>query len=491
MIAMSTEPAASDGRLPASAARTITALVFGGIAAILDSTIVTIALHRLTVDLHSATADIQWVSTGYLLAMAVAIPVTGWAQARFGGKQSWMAALLIFVLASIACAASWNAGSLIAFRVVQGFGAGLIFPLMQTLAIQAIGTDVSLQVRGRAVAAISMPLAAGPILGPVLGGVILNWLSWRWLFLVNVPLIAVGLVLAWRLLPGDRPAAAASRARLDVAGLVLLAPALTGILLGLSNTAAGGGFWRADVIIPMTGGIAFGTAFVVRSLRRGASSLVDVRLLRSRSLASSSAVLFAAGAALYAGMFLLPLYWQDLRGDSVLAAAFLLIPQGAGALASRTVAARLTPRLGARAVTIGAFALAAAATVPFAMAGAGTSVWWLAMVLFIRGLGIGAVLIPPMMVAYDDLAPAQVPHATMITRISQQVGASFGIAIVAVVLQTLVRSGATSGFRGAFWCTVGITLAAIVPALAFRPNQAAGEAAAAPAAGRASVKAAA
>lgn len=241
--------------------------------------------------------------------MAVAIPVTGWAQARFGGKRLWMAALLIFVLASIASAASWNVGSLIAFRVVQGFGAGLIFPLMQTLAIQAIGTDVSLEVRGRAVAAISMPLALGPILGPVPGGVILNWLSWRWLFLINVPLIAVGLVLAWRLLPEDRPVAAASRARLDVLGLVLLAPALTGILLGLSNTAAGGGFWRADVIIPMTGGIAFGTAFVVKSLRRGARSLVDVTLLRSRSLASSSAVLFAAGAALYAGMFLLPLYW--------------------------------------------------------------------------------------------------------------------------------------------------------------------------------------
>ena len=214
---MSAEPAASDGRLPASAVRTIVALIFGGIAAILDSTIVTIALHQLTVDLHSATADIQWVSTGYLLAMAVAIPVTGWAQARFGGKRAWMAALLIFVLASIACAASWNAGSLIAFRVVQGFGAGLIFPLMQTLAIQAIGTDVSLQVRGRAVAAISMPLALGPILGPVLGGVILNWLSWRWLFLVNVPLIAVGLVLAWRLLPYDRPAATAPRPPVMVA----------------------------------------------------------------------------------------------------------------------------------------------------------------------------------------------------------------------------------------------------------------------------------
>ncbi len=185
------------------------ALVVGGIAAILDSTMVTLAIHTLVVKLHSTAYTIQWVTTGFLLAMAVAIPVTGWAERRWGGKRLWMAALLLFALASVLCAVAWDDTSLIGFRALQGFSAGLIFPLLQTLAVR----------RGRAghqpglMAALSLPIALGPILGPVIGGVILNWLSWRWLFLVNVPVIAVGLVLAWRFLPADRPEPAAGRAR--------------------------------------------------------------------------------------------------------------------------------------------------------------------------------------------------------------------------------------------------------------------------------------
>jgi MFS family permease len=205
------------------------ALIVGGIAAILDSTMVTIALHTLVVSLHSTDGTIQWVTTSYLLAMAVAIPVTGWAESRWGGKRVWMAALVLFVLGSVLCALSWNDTSLIGFRVLQGFAAGLIFPLIQTLGVRAAGGRASPNL----IATVSLPLALGPILGPVIGGVILNWLSWRWLFLVNVPIIAVGLVLAWRLLPGDRPAHGAARPRLDVTGLVLLGPALAGILLGL------------------------------------------------------------------------------------------------------------------------------------------------------------------------------------------------------------------------------------------------------------------
>ena len=174
---------------------------------------------------------------------------------------------------------------------------------------------------------------------------------------------------------------------------------------------------------------------------------------------------------MYAAMFLLPLYYQQLRGDSVLDAGLLLIPQGVGALAARFLVGKLVDRLGARAVTIGAFLLTTAATVPFALAGPGTSLWWLGTVLLIRGLGIGAVLIPPMSVAYQDIEPGGIPHATMNTRIVQQVGASFGTAIVAVVLQSLVEHGATDAFRGAFWWAIGISAVAVLPAVALPAKQ--------------------
>jgi EmrB/QacA subfamily drug resistance transporter len=455
--------AGEETKLAPEVRNALIALIVGGIAAILDSTIVTLALHTLAVRLHSTDGTIQWVTTGYLLAMAIAIPVTGWAEGRFGGKRVWMAALVFFVAGSVLCAMSWNDASLIGFRVLQGFAAGLIFPLMQTLGVKAAGGRAT----SNLIAMVSLPLALGPILGPVIGGVILNWLSWRWLFLVNVPVIAVGLVLAWRLLPGDRPHPGAERARLDVTGLVLLAPALAGILLGLSNLSADGGIGHAAVLVPLLIAIALLGAFIARASRPGdRRPVVDIRLLRLRSVGTASAVLFTAGAAIYAGMFLLPLYYQQLHGETVLHAALLLIPQGVGSLAARFVVGKLVARLGARLVTIASFLLAAAATVPFALAGPHTSLWLLGAMLLIRGFGIGAVLVPPMSVAYQGISRAAIPHATMNTRITQQVGTSFGIAIVAVVLQSQLVHGATVAFHGAFWWSIGITIAALVPALA-------------------------
>jgi EmrB/QacA subfamily drug resistance transporter len=469
------------GALPPETKRALLALIIGGMAAVLDTTIVTIALNSLVRDLHSTVSQIQWVSTGYLLALGVVIPAVGWAQTRFGGKRLWMAALTLFVTGSALCAASWNAESLIGFRVLQGVGAGMIFPLMQTLAMQAAssapGSNGSPS--GRVVATVSLPIAIGPILGPVLGGVILNWLDWRWLFLVNVPVCAVGLYLAWRALPADTPARAGSRPKLDIPGLLLIAPALAGILLGLSNVSKSGGFSRGDVQLPLIAGLVLLAGFAAWALyrtgnRRQASTgrpgsaLVDIRLLRIRSVGTSSAVLFLTGGCMYGAMFLLPLYWQDLRGFGVLNAALLLIPQGAGALLTRIAAGRLTDRVGGRLVAVVGISLLALATVPFALAGPGTSDWWLGAVLLVRGLGLGIVMIPVMTVAYVSLDPAKIPHASMLTRISQQVGASFGVAIAAVVLQSAIAGGhtPTQAFDLAFWWTIGFTVVAALAALA-------------------------
>src|ERR1700761_3951541 len=471
---MSEPPAAAPAlqapaALPPETKRALTALIVGGLAAILDTTIVSIALHTLAGALHSTVSQIQWVSTGYLLALGVVIPVVGWAQARFGGKRLWMAALVVFVGGSVLCAVAWNADSLIAFRVLQGAGAGAIFPLMMTLAMRAArsvpGGSSSL---GRVTATVSLPIAAGPILGPVLGGVILNWLSWRWLFLVNVPVIAVGLYLAWRYLPADAPAAKAARPRFDLAGLLLVAPGVVGVLLGLSNVSRDGGLGHADVLLPLVLGLALLAVFAAWALYRtgrGRTSpaLVNARLLTSRSVGTSSAALFLAGACLYGAMFLLPLFYQELHGGNVLDAALMLIPQGVGSLLTRTVTGKLVDKIGARVVAVAGFALTVAATVPFAFAGPGTSEWWLGAVLLVRGLGLGIVLIPVMTVAFVDISEADLPNASLTTRISQQVGGSFGVAVTAVVLQSAVSSGHSLGqaFDQAFWWTTGFTALAV------------------------------
>ena len=445
-----------------STGRLMTALIVGGITAILDTTIVAIGLHTLTVQLHAPVATIQWVSTGYLLALAIAIPFVSWAQARFGGKRLWLFALGLFVLGSTACAFAWSADSLIAFRILQGLGGGVMFPLMQTLAMQ----HVDPKAMARTMAAISLPIALGPILGPVLGGMVLNWLDWRWLFLINVPIGIVGWILAASFIPDDRPGPGAAHQRLDVVGVVLLAPALAGLLYGLSNTHNDGGFTRADVLVPAIGGALLLAGFVVWAIRRAGAALVDVRLLAVRSVRVSSITLTFVGAALFAGTFLLPLYFQTLRGYSVLDAALLLIPQGVGTLLSRFVVGKLVEKFGARLVAVVGFLVIAAATAPFALAGAGTGLWILGVVLFVRGLGLGVVLIPVMTVAYVDIARDQMPHASAITRIVQQLGGAFGTALVAVVLTTTAtRTNPEAGFDAAFWWTTAITLAAAVVAL--------------------------
>lgn len=176
------------------------------------------ALHTLAADLNASVATIQWVSTGFLLALGIAIPLAGWAQGRFGGKRVWMLALVIFLISSIVCSLAWNAPSLIAFRVVQGLGGGLMLPLLSTLIVQAAEG----QGLGRIMSVVSLPTSLGPILGPVAGGLILGALNWRRLFWVNVPFCVVGFLLAWRMLPTD---VLTTRPKLDIVGLVLLRPA--------------------------------------------------------------------------------------------------------------------------------------------------------------------------------------------------------------------------------------------------------------------------
>ena len=311
------------------------------------------------------------MTTGYLLALGIAVPLSIWGLDRFGGKRLWMFSLAVFLIGSIGSSLAWNVGSLIGWRVVQGIGGGLMLPLMATLIFQAAGGK-SL---GRLVTYVALPALLGPILGPLVGGAILTHLSWRFMFWVNVPFCAVGLVLTWRYMASDPPAA--RRPRLDLPGLFLLAPGTVAILLGLANAGTAAGFGHPDVIIPLAAGAALLAAFTGYALRKS-HPLVEIRLLGKRSVGSSSAVLFFSGFSLYGAMLLMPLYYQEVRGTTALAAGVMLVPQGIGTLLSRTVVGSNIDRFGSRVIALAGFAIVAAATVPFALAGPYTSDWLLA-----------------------------------------------------------------------------------------------------------------
>jgi EmrB/QacA subfamily drug resistance transporter len=472
MSATQPEPAVSapSAKLDKEMIRLVAILLLGAIPGLLDTTIVNVAIDTIGRDLHVTVSAIQWVITGYLLSFGMVIPLSGWALARFGGRATWLFALVTFLAGSVLSGAAWNIGSLIGFRVLQGLGGGLLLPVLTTLLTQAAGG----RQLGRLMATVSLPVAVVPVFGPVLSGLIISNFSWRWIFYVNVPFCIAAIILAWRGLPArsadQARSQAAGAARLDVAGLVLLCPALAALLYGLAQASSAAGFGQLRVLIPLAAGAVLLAAFVWHALHTAVVPLVDLRLFRHRGFTGASTLMFLAGLSIYGAMLLLPLYFQQDRGFSALAAGLLLVPQGVGSILPRTIVGRLTDKLGSRPVSIVGIVLAAAGTVPFALAGVHTSEWLLGAALVVRGAGLGAATIALMAGAFQGLSKPELPHASSATRIMQQVGGAFGAAVLVVILTAgAAHAAGPAGLSGAFdrtfWWSVGFTALALVPAL--------------------------
>jgi EmrB/QacA subfamily drug resistance transporter len=435
-------------------------LVLGAIAPMLDTTIASVALHTLADRFHVGLPAIQWVTTVYLLALAVVIPVSGWVTDRFGDKPVWITSLVLFTIGSAMSGLAWNFGSLIAFRALQGASAGLIQPVMQTMLVRSTGREKL----GRVLTIITIVTLFPPIAGPVVAGLILANASWRWIFYVNVPICLAAITLAWIIVPRPAARTRVQAARgLDITGFLLISPALVAVLYGLSRAATGSGFASADALAPLAAGVALAAGYLIHSLRRPGRSLVDLRLFAIRSFAATGGVLFFSGLSLYAAMFLLPLYYQEVRGQDALAAGLLLAPQGLGALLSRPVG-RVVDRIGARRVVLAGIAACALGTVPYIFANAHTSEALLACALVVRGAGLSGANIAVMTGAYRDVPRSAVPDASTITRVLLQVGGSFGTAVLAVILAT-GTGGIARSFDVAFGWSVGLTALALVPAL--------------------------
>ncbi len=459
-------------------------VVLGTIMSIFDTTIVNVAIDTLGRKFHSDLATIQWVSTAYLLALAIVIPLTGWAIERFGAKRMYLISLTLFLLGSALCGMAWSAGSLIGFRVLQGLGGGMILPIGQTILARAAGP----QRIGRVMSIVGIPMLLGPVLGPALGGLILDSLSWRWIFYVNIPIGLVALVLSARTLKAD---ATGTAGKLDVVGLSLLSPGLAAIVYGLSEAGSSGGFGDTRVIVGLIAGTALMVAFVWHALRDRAP-LIDLRLFSNRGFTAASLTALLLGGTVFGAMFLLPLYYQIVRGQSALSAGLLMAPQGLGAMLAMPISGRITDKVGAYRVVPYGIVTVVIGTIAYTQVTAHTSEVLLALALFVRGLGLGMAMMPSMSAAYQTLAHHQVARATTMINIVRQVGGSLGTAVLAVILQRQIvaslgggSGGGSAGnllggtakvpqhardlvanaFGTSFWWAVGLSTICIVPAL--------------------------
>ncbi|HWE31855.1 MAG TPA: DHA2 family efflux MFS transporter permease subunit [Solirubrobacteraceae bacterium] len=439
-------------------------VVLGSAMSILDTTIVNVALKTLAREQHATLSNIQWVVTGYLLSLAAVIPITGWAARSFGAKRVYLFSVIVFTAGSALCGLATSTTELIVFRVLQGVGGGMILPIGQLMLAEAAGPKRM----GRVMSIVAVPMMLAPILGPALGGLIVDNLSWRWIFYVNVPIGLIAVPTALRFLPSveRKPAD-----RIDFVGLALVATGLPLLLYGVSEIASTHSFTASKVVIPVLVGIALVVVFVVHALRvKRVKPLLEVRLYRRSTFASASFAMVCLAMALFGGMILLPLYWQSIRHESVLNSGLLQAPQGLGMALVMPLAGRLSDRFGGGPLALFGAVLTALATIPFGFVGTHTSIVFLSVAMLVRGVGIGFAFMPAMTAAFASLEHHELSDATPQLNALQRAAGAIGTGILAVVLQRALTGahtlGAQAGAYGtAFWWSAAITALAIGPCI--------------------------
>jgi EmrB/QacA subfamily drug resistance transporter len=401
---------ADEGPLDPSVWRICAVALFGALLAQLDATIVNVSLSSLAADLHSSLSTIQWVTSGYLLALTLVLPLNGWLVGRLGAKSLYLWCFSAFTLSSALCGLAWSAPSLIGFRVLQGVSGGLLAPMTQMMIARAAGRHMA-----RVAGYMALPVLLAPVFGPVIAGAILQYASWRWLFLVNLPVGAVALVLTVLFLPSDRPEAA--RRTLDWLGLALLSPGLAMFLFGAERI--GGTTGRAL----LAAGVAAIAAFLWTARRKGDRALIDLGLFRGKVFSTVAVTQFLSNGGMFAGQMLIPAFLIQSCGRAPAEMGWMLAPLGLGMMLTNPLMGALTGRFGIRRVSAGGALLALAATTPLLyLAVHGLDLFVLLPALFLRGMGMSGVGLPSLTAAYASVSRQSLPMATTSLNIVQRLG---------------------------------------------------------------------
>ena len=419
-----------DDKLDPTVLKIAGVVVLGAIMSILDVTVVSVAIPTFQSTFDTTYAIAAWTMTGYTLALATVIPMTGWAADRFGTKRLYMMALVLFVAGSVLCSTAWSIESLIAFRIIQGLGGGMLMPLGMTIMTHAAGPHRV----GRVMAVLGVPMLLGPICGPILGGWLIEAASWHWIFLINVPIGIIAFAAAFFILPSDKPTPSES---FDFLGMLMLSPGLALFLFGVSSIPAMGTVASARVLIPAAIGLVLVALFVPHALR-AKHPLIDLHLFRNRNLTVAVITMTLFCIAFFGAGLLFPSYFLQVRGETTLQAGLLLAPQGLGAMLSMPLAGRLADKTGPGKIVLVGIVFIVAGLSVFTQVGADTSYALLLGALFVMGLGMGATMMPIMTAALATLTHHEVARGSTLMNIVNQTAGSIGTATMSVVLTNQV-----------------------------------------------------
>ena len=400
--------------------------VFGLFMDLLDMTIVNVAIPQLALEFNTDTTTIQWVVTGYLLSLAVFIPVSGWLGDRFGTKRIFMTALFLFTSASLLCGLSWNIESLITFRVLQGVGGGMLTPVGTAMLFRAFPPHE----RAKGAAILTIPMVVAPASGPVLGGYLVEFHSWREIFFINVPIGIAAFAFAAIALREEKQHEAGS---LDVPGFILGCSGLASLVYALSE-AGSSGFDDPQVMMFGVTGLILLAAFTIVELRV-AEPMIDIRLFKNRLFAATNTVQIVGQGGLMGALFLLPLLLQAEMGMSPLESGLTTFPQAIGVVTMIQVAGRIYPRIGPRRMMMAGMAGASLTTAAFLLVGLETSAWWIRLIMYFRGASFSLVLVSLQTATFATISPRDMGRASALYNSGRQVAASFGVAVLASVLE--------------------------------------------------------
>ncbi|WP_407857453.1 MDR family MFS transporter [Enterococcus hailinensis] len=451
-------------KLPKEVLSAAWAIALGAIAPMLDSTMVNIAIDQLTKTFQTDLAMIQWAITGYVLAMAMAVPIAGWLMNHFNGKKIFIGAVILFGITSILAGISWNVTSFIVFRLLQGFSAGIITPLMSTLLVKTAGPENV----GRVMAIVSTPMIFGPILGPVLGGFIVQAASWRWIFFINVFIILIAAPLMAKTLPKFDPFN--RKSKLDIFGIADLSIMSAALIYGISKAADHATFKNSESLLWTGIGIICLVVYIFYDRFKRHATVLPLTIFSHRSFKASSIGLFFANIAIMGPMLILPLFFQNFRHFSAMEAAIAMIPQGVGMLITRPLIGKMIDKLGAKYVVIVSLIISLIGTIPLVFVTNTTSMVWIALILFIRGTSFGGINLPLTSDAYTGLEDEELPDAGVGINIIENLGSSFGSAMIATVVATVLQGAQPTITHQLAAYHAGFLVSVIVLALIFIPS---------------------